>query len=660
MSASMNCIPEAGFAPILHLPHELLFEIISLIPETSDLLSLALSCRGLSSQVIPHHIDYRILHIRTLHPILFAHLARRTDLARNIHEVHISEKHNYGRGDRIPSRLVDMATDGNSLLNGSGVQGPEGQRIIALNVCKALRCMSNLRSFTWEWNGVYYHQTQSHGTQRRQVVKPTSESRFEDAILGEVARQPTLEHFGLSGPFGMHVDGASVDNKFEYPVWHLSNLTSLELSGDTWLKASNILPLCIMLSRSPNLECLAIPLEFKHLPVLRFPKLRKAQLQLHAGATNNIDASATAFIENHPSLEELSWYPIGIPRLRKGVLPNLKRLKSTVGVITALVEADARPEEDEQMEASPVPVVQSQPTPPPAAMLTVPGAKAPKRLSMIQEAEEPEESTDDMEVDPEATPMPRPPLPLSEDDDAQPPSPSDATAQYLTYSEASSSTSILITPTITLNAPPSTPTSILSGQQAASRRQITSLDILSLSASTLLSSAPLCMDPAALQEVTVHTFGDIQDIISLADAFPNIRWLSLPAIHLPPSSPHPVPWTNEALLSVLPRFRQLEVLRGGALWRAAGSTSEEGKRKVHETLGLLVQLCPKLREVDHCDWFEKRAGYKRVVVSRDLVCAPKDVGMDGDIEMEEVEAISYSVRKPVVRSFFDVLVGSFS
>jgi hypothetical protein len=60
-----------------------------------------------------------------------------------------------------------------------------------------------------------------------------SEPRFEDAILAEVARKPTVKEFGVSGPFGMHVNGPSADNKFEYPVSRSVYLSYSDRSANT-------------------------------------------------------------------------------------------------------------------------------------------------------------------------------------------------------------------------------------------------------------------------------------------------------------------------------------------------------------------------------------------------------------------------------------------
>ncbi|KAJ2917110.1 hypothetical protein MD484_g3299, partial [Candolleomyces efflorescens] len=690
-STSSGKRPQAvAHAPFVQLPHELLFEIISLLSSTTDLLSLALTCSSLYSHVAPYHTEYRVLRVRTLNPTLFAHLARRTDLTRNIREVHISEKHNYTRGDRMPRSLVDLKVDGDSRLNGSGISGIDGERIQALNVCKALRCMTRLESFTWEWNGVYTTE-QTHGhygsARKRVVVRPMSEPRFEDAILAEVARKPTVKEFGVSGPFGMHVNGPSADNKFEYPVWHISNLTSLNLTGDTFLRTGNILPLCIMLSRSPNLECLTIPLEFKHLSILLLPNLKRVNLPLLSGSSTDVDESARVFVENHPGIEELSWYPIGTPRLGRGVLPRLRKLRGNMGIMRALAESDDR-EEVQLAQPAIVPAVSSQSSQPSTSgLLTVGPRKKNKRLSVIPEAEEAEaegaEGDDgDEDDDGEATPPASTPLPLPEEDEHELPSPSSSSsAQYAPYSSEASSQ--LASPMITISAPPSTPTSLQLSSSASSRllRPLESLNIHCLSASALLSLGPKFMDRSALRELIIPTFGSTDELREVARVFKDVRLVHIPGVYLPPEdqSPHPLSPSVDEIVEILPMFEQLEVVRGNALWRAAKqavSNGEDGvdvdgnevKNKVHEVLRVLARVCPGLKEVDHCDWYERRGGFKRVVVQRTLVrqkmvSASDSVSVhmeDGEQDVEEVELVSYSVRKPVAREYFDIFDGAFN
>jgi hypothetical protein len=436
-----------------------------------------------------------------------------------------------------------------------------------------------------------------------------------------------------------------------------------------------------MLSRSPNLECLTIPLEFKHLSILLLPNLKRVNLPLLSGSSTDVDESARVFVENHPGIEELSWYPIGTPRLGRGVLPRLRKLRGNMGLIRALAESDDR-EEVQLSQPAIVPAVASQSSQPSTSgLLTVGPRKKNKRLSVIPEAEEaePENVEDDdgdEDDDGEATPPAPSPMPLPEEDEHEhePPSPSSSSVQYAPYSsEASPPASQPASPMITISAPPSTPTSLQLSSPATSRllRPLESLDIQCLSASALLSLGPKFMDRTALRELLMPNLGSPDELRELARVFKEVRLVHIPGVYLPQEdqSPHPMPLSVDEIVEILPMFEQLEVVRGNALWRAArravaGGLDEmdadgnEVKNKVHEVLGVLARVCPGLKEVDHCDWYERRGGFKRVVVQRTLVEMPKVASEsesvivhmeDGEQDVEEVEVVSYSVRKPVAR-----------
>lgn len=64
---------------------------------------------------------------------------------------------------------------------------------------------------------------------------------------------------------------------------------------------------------------------------LRFPALRKCVLftESELNSTPCIDESRVRFIEAHPTIEELSYFPIRDRSLSPGSLPALKRLKTT-------------------------------------------------------------------------------------------------------------------------------------------------------------------------------------------------------------------------------------------------------------------------------------------------------------------------------------------
>lgn len=235
------------------LPDEIVEEIMSELDQHRDLVSFALASKTCADAVIPHHTQYRILRVRHTLPEMWAHLARRSDLARNIREVHICERQNYSMPDRSPTTLIDQTLD-RSLENAD-----ETKRV--RNICQALTHMHQLRVFDWSWRDVA-------GQQR-----PTSHPSHENAVMTVATQLPTLETLRLNGKFALHALNSSLDTKslaypvrssyrlasivtlmLPYQVWKVSNLRSLTLTGDTWARLGNSKHLCAVLAKSPNLE----------------------------------------------------------------------------------------------------------------------------------------------------------------------------------------------------------------------------------------------------------------------------------------------------------------------------------------------------------------------------------------------------------------------
>jgi len=174
-------------------------------------------------------------------------------------------------------------------------------------------------------------------------------------------------------------------------------------------------------------------------------------------------------------------------------------------------------------------------------------------------------------------------------------------------------------------------------------RLIECLDVSSLDAQTLLEMR--CVDKKTLRKLNLHSFGDMSTLHELAAHFRNIEWLSLPSVHLPTDAVHPIPITKDDWLELLPHFPNLQVFRGVGLWQAANGK----KQKMHEMLKEIVLTCPRLRELDHCEYYEKHRAYKRIIFTR---------------EGEEGEKISYTVTKPppsdADADAFDVTDGAFN
>ncbi|KAL1748173.1 hypothetical protein HDZ31DRAFT_30184 [Schizophyllum fasciatum] len=184
---------------------------------------------------------------------------------------------------------------------------------------------------------------------------PTQCPLHEDAILQALCGKPSLQKLAIIGSLGTHAVGTSLDPKsVVYPVrglcvhatgrwltcvqlWRVSNLTSIVLSGDAFLKPSNGPHVRAMLNRSSaTLEHLEVPLELAILQDCRFARLRRLKLRLLSGSNVSIDRSRVQFLANNPSIEELAWLPLGCCEVPPDILPKLRRVQTTVDVVRAL------------------------------------------------------------------------------------------------------------------------------------------------------------------------------------------------------------------------------------------------------------------------------------------------------------------------------------
>ncbi|CAK5268073.1 unnamed protein product [Mycena citricolor] len=302
---------------LLGVPQELLDEILSDL-EHSDLVSFALVSHACAALVVPRHTQYRTIRTRHQRHDEWRHLSRRVDLTRNIREVHICEPGNKTASDRVPTTLVENCGAEASM---SEVQR-ENRRI--RDMCIALKHMRRLHTFTWTWNVT-------------PAAAPTISPVHENAVLEVLSRKARLRHLGLMGLFGMHASGILLDpNSAGYPLWRFSNLTSICLRGDAWIKSTNAAHLKQMLERCPNLEYIEMPMEFSALSECTFPELRKLNLYLQSGGMRSIDPCFVRFLNNHPSIEDLSWLPLGPVYLSPQTLPALRRLRTNIHVVGLL------------------------------------------------------------------------------------------------------------------------------------------------------------------------------------------------------------------------------------------------------------------------------------------------------------------------------------
>ncbi|KAF8624032.1 hypothetical protein AX17_007238 [Amanita inopinata Kibby_2008] len=307
---------DGSSSKLLALPPEILDQIFSYIDRLPDLTAFALASRQCARHVIPRHTEYRIVRANMLRSKLWHHLAERPNLTRNIREVHMYDKYGHVFPDRYPTTLVPPVVNVRE-------ETPDAEAKRMLAMCSALWSMDVLTTFIW--------------TAEIVTRRPPKDPRWEVAILDVISRKAaTLRHLLLKGEFAT-ANIREDPQSLRYPVWRITNLTSLHLSGANWFNQNNASHLECLLSRNPNLENLVIPMEFTRLAFCSLPRLKRFKLTLTSGAPILIDRIHIQFLAQHPTIEELEWYPIGNEMdLPSGILPNLKYLSTNAAFVEAL------------------------------------------------------------------------------------------------------------------------------------------------------------------------------------------------------------------------------------------------------------------------------------------------------------------------------------
>ncbi|KAJ7273121.1 hypothetical protein C8J57DRAFT_266599 [Mycena rebaudengoi] len=287
--------------PLTELPLDILDPILSHI-EYPDLVSFAAVSRACKELVIPRHAEYRVLRLESNRPAVWAHLAQRPDLARNIRRVTIIESDELKNiSERCPVTLVESAA--HCTGRETEMSGEEAE-MAASNIFQALGNMHSLRSFSWlNPSGSFYDVPE-----------------YRKGILQVLRESKSLVELKIVDTNDSEEPGPAQDEN--YPLWHISDLHKLSLRHMGWWPEG----LVSMLLRSPNLQTLSItpPVSSPTFMSSRWPRLRK----LHLITTPITDAQAIAeFLQNHPSIEELHWYPRDQTlQLSPGSLPVLRRL----------------------------------------------------------------------------------------------------------------------------------------------------------------------------------------------------------------------------------------------------------------------------------------------------------------------------------------------
>ncbi|KAJ7611612.1 hypothetical protein FB45DRAFT_940422 [Roridomyces roridus] len=271
--------------PLSDLGFDVVELVLGQVSLHSDLVSFAACSRACHELVVPRHSEYRILRLRELRPQVWAHLARRPDLARYIREVCWESWSPKPEGpERYPSTLLDST------------KVPNDPETVLADICKALKSMEHLQSFTW--------------------------SKAEPSIYRILQGSPSLFRLCIHDVRRDHGLGPPDAEDANYPLWHISNLKELSLSQRWWPQR-----LHEWFLRCPDLQVLQIRLPPD--PLLAecsFPHLRRLDLLAPAA----VETSVIEFLQRHPTIEDLQWFPhTESLQLGHGSLPRLKRLTTT-------------------------------------------------------------------------------------------------------------------------------------------------------------------------------------------------------------------------------------------------------------------------------------------------------------------------------------------
>ncbi|TFK71233.1 hypothetical protein BDN72DRAFT_877295 [Pluteus cervinus] len=336
----------------LSLPLDICDTILSSIPSIQDLVSLASTCRLWASLILPHHSEYRKLWVHDSHPELWEHLKQREELIKGIREVHLNEGSLFIDPwwcEILPRTLLPppsqlSETQKDPLLEGDHGHAADGDHTVtdvpdtavestldsaidALSLSaaptiiqSALSKFKSLETFTWiqPW-------TSERLTKKNEV----------SAIFDVLKESTTLRTLGVYSEVPLpNADQEALQEleDAEYPLWHISNLYGLDLTGHLWTRWGKGSHLTSLLLRSPNLKDLRLSFSAAS-PIFmgcHFAQLRVLHLDGIGYDTPQREESILEFIQSHPTIEDLRWYPFDhATRPPIGFLPNLKRIVSS-------------------------------------------------------------------------------------------------------------------------------------------------------------------------------------------------------------------------------------------------------------------------------------------------------------------------------------------
>ncbi|KAJ4470195.1 hypothetical protein J3R30DRAFT_3343304 [Lentinula aciculospora] len=304
------------------LPPEILDYILSDIDKPSDLIALATTAKELYRIVAPRHSEYRVLRIRHRFPGLWAHLAKRVDLSRNLREINISQKTDQTLIEQYPTTLVSSPLP-------HGMIDPwkeEEERV--QNFLVAMGYTEQLKVFRWDF--------------RYDTGSLYMSSEQELRLLGILSKISSIERLVLAGNLRCLMPLAK-NNQFQL-VWNMPNLRDLTLMGDVWGLPPALPSLKHVLKQCMQLRRLQIPIEANGISDLVIPTLRQLSLFLYSGTTSSSMKQWNVFLENHPLLEDFWCNPSSTMVLPRNGLVKLKRLSAEPDFLDSFTDAERVPE----------------------------------------------------------------------------------------------------------------------------------------------------------------------------------------------------------------------------------------------------------------------------------------------------------------------------
>ncbi|KAJ3782931.1 hypothetical protein GGU10DRAFT_362382 [Lentinula aff. detonsa] len=303
------------------LPLEILDTILSDLDEYSDLIAFALAAKGLYRIVVPRHSEYRVLRIRHRFPGLWAHLARRADLSRNLREIHISQKNDQATLERHPTTLVSSYLP-------DGMTDPwkeeEGR---VQNFLVVLGYMERLKTFQWDF--------------RHDAGSLYMNAEQELQLFGTLSKISLIETLVLAGE--LRCLALAKFHQFQL-AWDMPKLVDLTLMGSVWTSPAASLSLKHVLKQCVRLKRLQIPIEAIGICDIAIPTLRQLSLFLQSGTTSASIKQWNGFLENHPLLEDFWCNPSSTLVLPRNGLTKLKRLSIERNFLDSFRNAERVPE----------------------------------------------------------------------------------------------------------------------------------------------------------------------------------------------------------------------------------------------------------------------------------------------------------------------------